>query len=106
VQNPDILKELFSLKQEQVLVGFAAETENLVAEAERKLKDKNLDLIVANDVNQPDSGFAVDTNEVTLLSREGSPQKLPLLTKEEVAEKILDWVASRLNGKEEESVFV
>jgi len=87
-------------------VGFAAETENLVAEAERKLKDKNLDLIVANDVNQPDSGFAVDTNEVTLLSREGSPQKLPLLTKEEVAEKILDWVASRLNGKEEESVFV
>jgi phosphopantothenoylcysteine decarboxylase/phosphopantothenate--cysteine ligase len=106
VQNPDILKELSALKQEQVLVGFAAETENLVAEAERKLKDKNLDLIVANDVNQPDSGFAVDTNEVTLLSREEPPQKLPLLTKEEVAEKILDWVASRVDGRKEESVFV
>jgi phosphopantothenoylcysteine decarboxylase/phosphopantothenate--cysteine ligase len=61
---------------------------------------------VANDVNQPDSGFAVDTNEVTLLSREEPPQKLPLLTKEEVAEKILDWVASRVDGRKEESVFV
>jgi phosphopantothenoylcysteine decarboxylase/phosphopantothenate--cysteine ligase len=106
VQNPDILKDLSSLKKEQVLVGFAAETENLVAEAERKLKEKNLDLIVANDVNQPDSGFAVDTNEVTLLSREEPPQKMPLLTKEEVAERILDWVALRLAPSKEESVFV
>ena len=106
VENPDILKELSALKQEQLLVGFAAETENLVGEAQRKLKDKNLDLIVANEVNQPDSGFAVDTNEVTLLSREEPPQKLPLLTKEEVAEKILDWVVSRLDGRKEDSVFV
>ena len=106
VQNPDILKEVGPLKKQQVLVGFAAETDNLVAEAERKLKEKNLDLIVANDVNQPDSGFAVDTNEVTLVSREDAPQKLPLLTKEEVAERILDWVAARLSGVQKGSVFV
>jgi phosphopantothenoylcysteine decarboxylase / phosphopantothenate---cysteine ligase len=87
-------------------VGFAAETGNLVAEAGRKLQEKNLDLIVANDVSQPDSGFAVDTNEVILLSREEAPQKLPLLTKEEVAERILDWVALKLDGKKKGSVFV
>jgi phosphopantothenoylcysteine decarboxylase/phosphopantothenate--cysteine ligase len=106
VQNTDIIKELSALKKEQVLVGFAAETENLVAEAERKLKEKNLDLVVANDVNQPDSGFAVDTNEVTLVSRDQPPQKLPLLTKEEVADRILDWLALKLTGRTEESVFV
>jgi phosphopantothenoylcysteine decarboxylase/phosphopantothenate--cysteine ligase len=106
VQNPDILKETSTLKKRQVLVGFAAETGNLVAEAKRKLKEKNLDLIVANDVNQSDSGFAVDTNEVTLLSPGEAPRKLPLLTKEEVAEIIMDWVAERLTGRKEGSVFV
>jgi|UniRef100_A0A7C3V451 phosphopantothenoylcysteine decarboxylase/phosphopantothenate--cysteine ligase len=106
VQNLDILKEVGKLKKHQVVVGFAAETGNLVAEAERKLKEKNLDLIVANDVNQPDSGFAVDTNEVTLVSREEPPRKLPLLTKEEVADKILDWVAPRLAGKPGGTVLV
>ncbi len=106
LQNPDIIKEISTLKKHQVLVGFAAETGNLVAEAKRKLKEKNLDLIVANDVNQSDSGFAVDTNEVTLLSPGEEPQKLPLLTKEEVAERILDWVAEKLAGQKEGSVFV
>jgi phosphopantothenoylcysteine decarboxylase/phosphopantothenate--cysteine ligase len=106
LQNPDILKEISTLKKHQVMVGFAAETGNLVAEAKRKLKEKNLDLIVANDVNQSDSGFAVDTNEVTLLSPGEDPQKLPLLTKEEVAERVLDWVAERLAGRKEGSVFV
>jgi phosphopantothenoylcysteine decarboxylase / phosphopantothenate---cysteine ligase len=106
VQNPDILQSVSSLKQHQVVVGFAAETGNLVAEASRKLQEKNLDLIVANDVSAPDSGFAVDTNEVTLVAREETPLKLPLLTKEEVAEKILDWVAARLNGAKEGTVLV
>jgi phosphopantothenoylcysteine decarboxylase/phosphopantothenate--cysteine ligase len=106
VQNADILKEVASLKKHQLTVGFAAETGNLVAEAERKLLEKNLDMIVANDVNEPDSGFAVDTNEVTLVSREAPPLKLPLLTKEEVADHILDWMAPRLNGREKGSVFV
>jgi phosphopantothenoylcysteine decarboxylase/phosphopantothenate--cysteine ligase len=106
VQNPDILKEVASLKKHQLVVGFAAETGNLVAEAERKLLEKNLDLIVANNVDQPDSGFAVDTNQVTLVSREEAPQSLPLLTKEEVAGKILDWLAPRLALKQKGSVLV
>jgi phosphopantothenoylcysteine decarboxylase / phosphopantothenate---cysteine ligase len=97
VQNPDILKEISSLKEGQITIGFAAETHDLIAEAGRKLAEKNLDLIVANDVNRPDSGFAVDTNEVTLIVRDGEPAPLPLLTKDEVAEKILNWLAPRLS---------
>ncbi len=108
VQNPDILKQMAPLKKHQVVVGFAAETDNLVTEAERKLREKNLDLIVANEVNRPDSGFAVDTNVVTLVfRREEAPQPLPLLSKEEVAEKILDWVAGKIADRQREgSVFV
>ncbi len=98
--NPDILKEIGPLKKAQVVVGFAAETRNLVAEARRKLKEKNLDLIVANMVNRPDSGFAVDTNEVTFIHREGRAEKLPLLSKEEVAERLLTRVAGMLKERE------
>jgi phosphopantothenoylcysteine decarboxylase/phosphopantothenate--cysteine ligase len=106
VQNSDILKEVNALKKNQVVVGFAAETGNLVAEAERKLTEKGLDLIVANEVDRPDSGFAVDTNEVTLVSREEAPVQLPLMSKEEVAERILDWLVTRLPGQEAGSVVV
>lgn len=106
VQNPDILREISHLKKTQVVVGFAAETGNLIAEARRKLQEKNLDLIVANEVGRPDSGFAVDTNEVTLLARDEGPQQLPLLTKEEVAERILNWVAQRLPAREGDSLLV
>jgi phosphopantothenoylcysteine decarboxylase/phosphopantothenate--cysteine ligase len=95
-QNPDILKELRPLKTRQIVVGFAAETQDLEAAGSKKLKDKDLDLIVANLVGRPDSGFAVDTNEVTLIDRKGDIRALPLLSKEEVAEKILDWLAGRL----------
>jgi phosphopantothenoylcysteine decarboxylase/phosphopantothenate--cysteine ligase len=102
IQNPDILKEVAVLKNRQVVVGFAAETHDLAVEAQRKLKAKNLDLIVANDVNRPDAGFAVDTNEVTLISREGEVEHLPLLSKEEVAQRLLDWLARRLAGWEGE----
>ncbi len=98
--NPDILKEIRPLKKAQVVVGFAAETRNLVPEARRKLKEKNLDLIVANMVNRPDSGFAVDTNEVTFIPREGGAEKLPLLSKEEVAERLLTRVAGMLKERE------
>ena len=66
-QNPDILKEVAPIKSRQIVVGFAAETHDMEAEARRKMKEKHLDLIVANDVNRPDSGFQVDTNEVTLI---------------------------------------
>lgn len=97
--NPDILKEMGALKKRQVVVGFAAETHDLEDEARRKLASKNLDLIVANDVNRPDSGFQVDTNEVTIIARQGEPLRLPLLTKEEVAEIILDRVMELLTAR-------
>ncbi|MGQ9689276.1 MAG: bifunctional phosphopantothenoylcysteine decarboxylase/phosphopantothenate--cysteine ligase CoaBC [Desulfobaccales bacterium] len=105
VQNIDILQAVGAVKKHQVVVGFAAETGNLVAEAQRKLTEKNLDLIVANDVSQPESGFAVDTNEVTLICRDGLLQQLPLLSKEEVAGRILDWLATRLSGVLEGRAF-
>ncbi len=99
IQNPDILREISQIKQRQVVVGFAAETHDLEAEARRKLKDKNLDFIVANDVTRKDAGFAVDTNQVTILSQKGEPERLPLLSKEEVAELILDRVAKLLTAR-------
>ena len=102
VQNPDILKEIGTIKDRQVVVGFAAESHDLELEARRKLTEKNLDLIVANDVTQKDSGFAVDTNQVTVLGREGEPRRLPLLSKEEVAGRILDRVAELLAARDRE----
>jgi phosphopantothenoylcysteine decarboxylase/phosphopantothenate--cysteine ligase len=101
-QNPDILKEISGLKERQITIGFAAETHDLIQEASRKLHEKNLDLMVANDVNRPDSGFAVDTNEVTLIAADGEPVPLPLLSKDEVADKILDWLAPRLHPQDPE----
>lgn len=77
-----------------VVVGFAAETENLRANAQAKLSQKRLDLIVANDVSSPDSGFGVETNRVTLFAPRGQEEDLPLMSKFEVAERILDRVAA------------
>jgi phosphopantothenoylcysteine decarboxylase/phosphopantothenate--cysteine ligase len=99
VQNPDILREISQIKQQQVVVGFAAETHDLEAEARRKLEAKKLDFIVANDVTRKDAGFAVDTNQVTILSRKGEPERLPLLSKDEVADLILDRVAELLANR-------
>lgn len=104
--NPDILQELGKQKTRQLLVGFAAETDDLKAHARDKLRRKNLDLIVANEINRPDSGFAVDTNEVTLIRRDGQMLSLPLLPKEEVAERVLDWVAAMLAAGGAETVLV
>ena len=100
--SPDILRKLSQLKTRQIVVGFAAETHDLEAEARRKLKEKNLDLIVANDVARTDSGFAVDTNQVTVLSREGEPLRLPLLSKDEVADRLLDRVAELFEARGED----
>lgn len=95
--NPDIVAGLGARRQpHQVLVGFAAETQDLIAHATAKLQRKNLDLIVANDVSAPDAGFAVNTNRVTILDRHGGMEVLPLLTKEEVAARVLDRVAACL----------
>ncbi len=103
-QNADILKQVAPKKTRQIVVGFAAETHDLEAEARRKMREKQLDLIVANDVNRPDSGFQVDTNEVTIIPREGEPVSLPLLSKEEVAAKILDAVVGLLRARGQETV--
>lgn len=92
-KNPDILKELGEMKQpHQTLVGFAAETQNLLQYAKGKLEKKNLDMIVANDVSKPQAGFNVDTNLIKLLKRDGSIEELPLMSKKELAYIILDRV--------------
>jgi phosphopantothenoylcysteine decarboxylase/phosphopantothenate--cysteine ligase len=90
--NPDILRELGTRKNGQILIGFAAETEALVANAKRKLRDKNLDLIVANDVTQEGSGFDADTNVATILDRAGGVHPLPLMSKHELADRIYDYL--------------
>jgi len=89
VPNPDILQTVKPLKGKRLFVGFAAETDHLITEAKRKLDAKGLDLIVANDVTRPDSGFDVDTNAVTLLASGGNPRVLPLLTKAALAEGLI-----------------
>ncbi|RLA98752.1 MAG: bifunctional phosphopantothenoylcysteine decarboxylase/phosphopantothenate--cysteine ligase CoaBC [Deltaproteobacteria bacterium] len=91
-QNPDILKELGKRKGKRILVGFAAETSSLMEHAEAKLREKNLDLIVANDVTQPGAGFGVDTNIVRIIDSRGKVRNLPLLTKDEVADIVLNQV--------------
>lgn len=93
VPNPDIAAALGARKHPgQTLVGFAAETNNVIENAQGKLKRKSLDLIVANDVTRAGAGFDVDTNIVTLIDGEGM-KELPMMTKREVADGILDRVA-------------
>jgi phosphopantothenoylcysteine decarboxylase/phosphopantothenate--cysteine ligase len=91
VANPDILAET---EGDFVRVGFAAESEDLLANATDKLRRKRLDLIAANDITGEGSGFGSDTNRVVLLARDGSAEHLPLLTKREVADALLDRVAA------------
>jgi phosphopantothenoylcysteine decarboxylase / phosphopantothenate---cysteine ligase len=88
--NPDILKELGARKNGKMLVGFAAETEELLANAEKKLTDKNLDMVVANNVTEAGGGFDVDTNVATILDRSGARRALPLMSKDELADEIFD----------------
>lgn len=92
-KTEDILAEIGKKKGKRLLIGFAAETGNLVANAKKKLKEKNLDLIVANNVNEPGAGFGVDTNIVTIIDKKGNAQELPKMTKEEVAWRVLDRAA-------------
>jgi phosphopantothenoylcysteine decarboxylase/phosphopantothenate--cysteine ligase len=83
----------------EVVVGFAAETENLMENAQAKVRAKALDLIVANDITAPDAGFAVDTNRVTLIGARGEAEALPLLSKTEVAARVIERVITRLSAK-------
>ena len=92
-KNPDILLELGAHKKPgQILVGFAAETQNLMEYAQRKLTKKNLDFIVANDVTRTGAGFNTETNLVKILSRDGSVEEVPLMGKDALAALILDRV--------------
>lgn len=84
----DIMAELGRSKGSRVLVGFAAETEDGEANATRKLQEKNLDLIVLNDIGEPGSGFAAETNRATLIRRDAPPERLPLMAKTELARHI------------------
>lgn len=98
--NPDILATLRDRKNDRIFVGFAAETGDPLPEGRRKLAEKGIDLLVANDVSQPDAGFAVDTNRVTLLPCKGPELALPLLTKQQVAEQIVVWVEQALAARQ------
>lgn len=101
-RTPDILREISRQKQEtgfpRLTVGFAAESENLMANAQSKLQAKQLDMIAANDISARDAGFAVDTNRVTLLFPDGSQESLPLMDKADIAAAILQRAAGLLPG--------
>lgn len=101
VRNPDILARVAERRENRPLplvIGFAAETQDLLANAQEKLRRKRMDMIVANDVTASDSGFGTDTNQVTLIRADGYVEALPLMSKFEVAHRILDEVCRLLGG--------
>lgn len=97
-RTKDILLELGKRKKNQVLIGFAAETENVEEYARKKLSSKNADMIVANNVKTEGAGFGTDTNIVTLFKKSGSVIEVPLMSKSAVAKKIIEEVTSLLKG--------
>ena len=103
-RTADILEEIGKKKGDRIVVGFAAETENLVAHAHKKLVEKNLDFIVVNDVTEPGSGFSSDTNQVKILFPSGEVKDLPVMSKEEVSQFILDDVANLLRQKRSQKI--
>jgi phosphopantothenoylcysteine decarboxylase/phosphopantothenate--cysteine ligase len=98
-RTKDILKEIGKKKGDRVLIGFAAETGDLEANARHKLMEKNLDFIVVNDVTKPGAGFCLDTNQVKILYPRGEVKDLPLMSKEELSEVILNEVVTLLKKK-------
>lgn len=95
IRDTDILKELGQKKDKQILVGFAAESQNLIENAKDKLKRKNLDFIVANDISRKDTGFASDDNKVTILSNDNEKFDLEKMEKDKIAEKLFDIIAKK-----------
>ena len=91
VRNPDILKTVKGVRK----VGFAAETNDVLAEARRKCREKGLEMIVANDVTEKGSGFGTDTNRVTFVRKDGSVERLPLMSKLSVARRIVKELEGR-----------
>jgi len=96
--NPDILKMAASLKTKQVIIGFAAETDNIELYAKQKLENKNLDFILVNDISSADAGFGKETNQGVLFTRNGEEIKIPLLRKREFAHRLIDEVMHRCAG--------
>jgi len=95
-RNPDIISEVGKRKEGRILVGFAMESENLIENAKAKMLEKNMDLIIANDLTKEGAGFQTDTNIVKILSRDEKIEELSLMDKTEVADRILDRVKSLL----------
>jgi phosphopantothenoylcysteine decarboxylase/phosphopantothenate--cysteine ligase len=96
VPTKDILLDVAKRNLDKLVVGFAAESQNLLESALEKLKKKNLDLIVANDISAPGIGFQSDSNQVTIIDREENMENLPLKPKREIADLLLDRILSRL----------
>jgi phosphopantothenoylcysteine decarboxylase/phosphopantothenate--cysteine ligase len=96
-RNLDILKELGKRKGHQIIVGFAAETENLERNAAGKMAEKRLDMIAGNLIGEPDSGFETDMNTVTLFYKDGAKEALPAMPKDDVAHALLDRIAKMLD---------
>jgi phosphopantothenoylcysteine decarboxylase / phosphopantothenate---cysteine ligase len=95
IKNPDILAELGQLKTTQFLVGFAAETQELIIHATEKLIKKNLDMLVANDVTMNGAGFESDTNIIKILTRDGAIEELPQMSKSNLGQVILDRILAK-----------
>jgi phosphopantothenoylcysteine decarboxylase/phosphopantothenate--cysteine ligase len=106
VPNPDILAKLGTLPGQRLLIGFAAETRDLVANARRKLQSKGVHLMVANDVTAEGAGFDVDTNVVTLIERSGRVERLEKMSKEAVASAIFDRIADLRSARRSTSIGV
>jgi len=98
VRNPDILKTVNGVRK----IGFAAETNDVLAEARRKCREKNLEMIVANDVTEKGSGFGTDTNRVTFVKKDGTIERLPLMTKLAVARRIVREAEEIFNHEKQE----
>lgn len=98
-RNPDIVAHFGKIKDQQILVGFAAETENLIQNAQKKIESKNLDFIVANYVGGDDSGFKSDSNKATLIYKNGETKDIPKMTKMELSRVILDSVVEQLEKR-------
>ncbi len=98
-RNPDIISEIGRNKGRRIIAGFAMETENLLANAKEKLKNKKMDFIIANNLREEGAGFQADTNIITIIDKNGQVQKLPKMTKIEAAGAILDRISSVINKK-------
>ncbi len=92
VANPDILKSIGDIKTQQIIVGFAAETTNIIQNAIKKLENKNLDFIVANDISEQGAGFGGDTNIATIISKSGEHISCPLMAKDKLATEIINQI--------------